>query len=77
MDLATESGGRVFLADDTDEGVDGDLRAVEEDMRNQYRLVYRPAELKRDGAFHRIELRVPERVNSVVGVRSGYYAPGR
>ena len=76
-DLATESGGRVFRADDTEEGIDRDLRAIEKDLRSQYRLVYRPAELKRDGSFHRIELTAPERENSVVAVRSGYYAPVR
>jgi hypothetical protein len=52
------------------------LFGVEADLRNQYRLVYRPAELKHDGSFHRIELKAPDRVDSL-HVRSGYYAPVR
>jgi hypothetical protein len=43
-------------------------------MRNQYRIAYKPAELKHDGAFHEIELVGPDRVKSIT-VRSGYYAP--
>jgi Ca-activated chloride channel family protein len=30
--------------------------------------------LKHDGSFHRVELKAPERVDSII-VRSGYYAP--
>jgi hypothetical protein len=56
--------------------VSEDLRVIEADLRNQYRLYYNPAELKHDGAFHRIELQTPERVEKVV-IRSGYYAPVR
>jgi VWFA-related protein len=73
-ELALESGGRVFHEDDSAAAIDDDLRTIEADLRNQYRLVYRPAELTHDGSFHRIELKAPERVDSV-RVRSGYYAP--
>jgi Ca-activated chloride channel family protein len=73
--LASQTGGRVFEHDETEAGVDKALRTIEADLRNQYRLVYRPAELKQDGSFHRVELKTPERVESIM-VRSGYYAPG-
>jgi Ca-activated chloride channel family protein len=75
-ELAAQTGGRVFFDDDSEEIIDNDLHTIEADLRNQYRLVYKPAELKRDGSYHRIELKGPERVDSIV-VRSGYYAPGR
>jgi VWFA-related protein len=75
-DLASQSGGRVFNANDSDAEIDNDLRIIEANLRNQYRLVYRPTGLAHDGSFHRIELRVPERVDSLV-IRSGYYAPFR
>jgi Ca-activated chloride channel family protein len=75
-DLTSQSGGRVFLADDTEEGIWNDLQAIESEIRNQYRLVYNPANLKHDGAFHQIELQPPDRV-SHIEVRSGYYAPVR
>jgi VWFA-related protein len=73
-DLASKSGGRVFSDDDSDAAIYSDLRIIEETLRNQYRLVYKPAELKRDGSFHRIELKAPRRVDSIT-IRAGYYAP--
>lgn len=76
VDLTEQTGGRVFHDDDSEAAVYADLRVIEGEMRNQYRLVYKPAELAHDGAFHRIELRLPERVDTVT-VRTGYYAPGR
>lgn len=73
-DLASESGGRVFFDDDSEAKINDDLHIIEADLRNQYRLVYKPAELKPDGSFHRIEVKAPERVDSIT-IRSGYYAP--
>jgi VWFA-related protein len=75
-ELASKSGGRVFYDDDSDAAIYNDLRMIEADLRNQYRLVYKPAELTHDGSFHRIELKAPERVESIV-VRGGYFAPAR
>lgn len=73
-DLTSKTGGRVFLADDTEDAIWKDLKTIELEIRNQYRLVYDPANLKRDGSFHEIELQPPDRVSSIE-VRSGYYAP--
>jgi Ca-activated chloride channel family protein len=73
-ELASESGGRVFHDNGSPAGISIDLRTIESNLRNQYRLVYKPAELKHDGSFHRVELKGPERVDSII-VRSGYYAP--
>ena len=72
--LASQTGGRVFKNEGSDEAIYDDLRTIEADLRDQYRLVYKPAELKHDGSFHRIKLKGPERVESLE-VRSGYYAP--
>jgi Ca-activated chloride channel homolog len=73
-ELALKSGGRVFKAIDTEDTIWQDLRVIESESRNQYRLVYDPASLKHDGSFHRIALLPPDRVSSI-SVRSGYYAP--
>jgi Ca-activated chloride channel homolog len=54
--------------------IDADLHLIEADLRNQYRLVYNPTQIKPDGSFHRIALLGPNRVDSIT-VRSGYYAP--
>jgi VWFA-related protein len=73
-ELASKSGGRVFYDDDSDAAIYSDLQIIEANLRNQYRLVYTPAELKRDGSFHRVELKAPQRVGSIA-IRAGYYAP--
>jgi Ca-activated chloride channel family protein len=73
-ELTSETGGRVFEDDDSQAEIDNDLRTIEANVRDQYRLVYRPAELKHDGCFHRITLETPDRVGRVT-IRSGYYAP--
>ena len=71
-ELAAETGGRVFHDDDSEAAIYNDLRTIEADLRNQYRLIYNPAELKHDSSFRRIELRAPERVETI-NIRSGYY----
>jgi Ca-activated chloride channel homolog len=72
--LASQTGGRVFKNESSDEEIYDDLRTIEADLHDQYRLVYEPAELKPDGSFHSIKLKGPARVESIV-VRAGYYAP--
>ncbi|MGA7244164.1 MAG: VWA domain-containing protein [Terracidiphilus sp.] len=72
-ELATNTGGRVFPADDTPGAIWNELKTIESEMRNKYRLVYTPANLKRDGSFHSIELQLPDRVDHF-DVRSGYFA---
>jgi VWFA-related protein len=74
MEITSESGGRIFHEDDSEAQIDDDLKIIEAERRSQYRLIYRRAELKRDGSFHRIDLEAFGRANSIV-TRSGYYAP--
>jgi len=73
-ELASKTGGRVFRDNDSPAGTYDDLRSIETDLRNQYRVIYTPPEVKHDGSFHRIELKMPDRVDGLI-VRSGYYAP--
>ena len=73
-ELAGKTGGRVFMMDDSPDAIDSDLKTIESEARNQYRLVYAPEGLKPDGSFHRIELQLPDRVKRFE-VRAGYYAP--
>jgi VWFA-related protein len=71
-ELAEKTGGRVFYEQD-DEGRLNDLREMEGEVRNQYQLVYKPAELKPDGSFHPVKIVCPKRVVRL-HLRSGYYA---
>jgi VWFA-related protein len=73
-ELAAKTGGRVFHDSGSEAEIYEDLRTIEADLRNQYRLVYKAASLRHDGSFHRIELKAPKRVDRIT-VRSGYYAP--
>lgn len=73
-ELLAKTGGQVFLADDSDEAIWNDLKTIEAEMRNQYRLVYNPADFKHDGAFHEIQIQPPDRV-SRIRIRTGYFAP--
>lgn len=73
--LASGTGGRVFNKDDSG-GTTRDLRLIETDLRNQYRIIYKPADLKPDGSFHKVELKGSGRVVDIA-TRSGYYAPNR
>ena len=72
--LATQTGGALFHDDASAPDISIDLRTIEASLRNQYRLVFRPASLAHDGAFHPIVLATPDRVATLT-IRSGYYAP--
>ena len=70
--LTTQTGGIIFF-NQPPKDVSDDLRIINANLRTQYRLVYKPQRLKRDGSFHRIKLDSPTR-GGVITVRSGYYA---
>jgi VWFA-related protein len=72
--LASLTGGRVFPADGSPQDIEEDLEIIRANLRNQYRIVYNPADLQPDGSFHQIVLLTPDRV-ARVQARSGYYAP--
>ena len=74
IEMAAQTGGRVFQNPASDTETETDLRLIEADLRNQYRLVYNPAQIRPDGSFHRIDLLGPDRAGTIT-VRSGYYAP--
>jgi Ca-activated chloride channel family protein len=72
-DLASNTGGRVFPGNESSDAIWNDLKTIESEMRNQYRIVYTPANVRHDGKFHSIELQMPDRVYQFK-VRSGYFA---
>jgi Ca-activated chloride channel family protein len=74
--LTSQTGGRLFHLDDSEVEIRKDLNTIELDLRNQYWMVYRPAELRHDGRFHQIYLGISGPLDKVtIDVRSGYYAP--
>jgi Ca-activated chloride channel family protein len=73
--LTSQTGGRLFHLDDSEGEIFKDLNTIESDLRNQYWMVYRPAELRHDGRFHQIYVGISGPYKVTIDVRSGYYAP--
>jgi VWFA-related protein len=71
--LAADTGG--FLVENAND-LRGGLREFLADTETYYVLAYEPANTSRDGAFRRIEVRLPGLPGLKVRTRSGYFAPG-
>lgn len=71
--LATSTGGRLLPAR-SERDLPKAFSRLEEELRSQYALAYRPADLESDGRFRKIKLRPLQR-GLRVHTRSGYYAP--
>jgi hypothetical protein len=52
----------------------GSFHDIEEELRSQYSLAYRPADFKLDGAFRSIYLVALDR-RFMVRAKKGYFAP--
>jgi len=77
-DLSRQSGGRLFEIEDINElpGVAGRIGMA---LRNQYVLGYVPAEPRRDGKYHKVQVKVERPVGVPplrASFRAGYVAPG-
>jgi Ca-activated chloride channel homolog len=76
-DLAEATGGEARFPRSLDE-VESTCQQIARDIRNQYTLVYRPTNLKKDGTFRniRVEAVSPHSKRKlVVRTRPGYFAP--
>lgn len=71
--LAHYTGGRAFFPYKMND-ITKAFSSIEEELRSQYSLAYKPAELAADGRYHSIEIIA---LNKKVHVRArpGYYAP--
>jgi len=71
--LAEQTGGSAFypnkLADIT-----GYFKNIQEELRSQYLLVYRPPDFNNDGSFHAIQV-MPRNRTYLVRAKRGYFAP--
>jgi VWFA-related protein len=74
-EISKASGGSVFFPNNPDE-VLSVATAIANDIRNQYVIAYTPTNLKKDGSFRRVEIKVevPRRGKLNVRARTGYYA---
>jgi VWFA-related protein len=71
--LAADTGG--FLVDNSND-LHAGLKRMLEDTETYYVLAYEPTNMKRDGAFRHIEVRLPGQRDVKVRARAGYFAPG-
>ncbi|HWP85686.1 MAG TPA: VWA domain-containing protein, partial [Terriglobia bacterium] len=75
QEISRASGGAVFFPESPDE-VLAIATDIANDIRNQYVIAYTPSNLKKDGSFRRVEVRVnaPRYGRLNVRTRAGYYA---
>jgi VWFA-related protein len=71
--LAQATGGVAFFPRKLEE-MAGYFRSIQQELRSQYQLVYRPADFLDNGSFHAIVLQAHDR-NDLVRVKRGYFAP--
>jgi VWFA-related protein len=71
--MAEATGGRAFFPKNI-EDMPVSFEAIQDELRSQYALVYKPADFKDDGAFRTIYLYCSDR-RYVVRALKGYFAP--
>ena len=76
-ELCEETGGRMFRVDDLSEMSDI-AEKISTELRNQYVIGYTPKELRRDGKWRKVKVKLnpPQGLPPLtVHARTGYYAP--
>ena len=73
--IAEATGGRVFFPFRL-EDVANDFSAIQDELRSQYAIAYKPAAFVSDGRFRAIEISTLEKKYKVRS-RKGYYAPAK
>ena len=71
--LSQETGGRVFFVDDVSQ-LPAIYQLIADELANQYTIGYTPKNLRRDGAWRAIVVKV-DRPNTVARTKRGYFAP--
>jgi VWFA-related protein len=70
--MSEETGGRVFKVDRTHTLQDA-FTQLQDEMRSQYAIGWTPANDRKDGSYHKLELRLADK-NLKIQARKGYYA---
>ncbi len=74
--IADATGGRPFFPFQIRD-VANAFAEIQDELRSQYAISYKPADLKADGHYRTIEIVANDRKNLRVRSRRGWYAPGR
>jgi len=78
-DICEMTGGRMFRVSDVGDMEDIATR-ISAELRNQYVIGYRPSEMKKDGNWRKLKVRLvppPGLPTLTVHFRQGYYAPAQ
>jgi len=72
--IADATGGRAFFPFQLNDVANAFVE-IQDELRSQYALSYRPAEFRADGRYHTIEILAQNHKGLRVRSRRGYYAP--
>ncbi|MDP9114698.1 MAG: VWA domain-containing protein [Acidobacteriota bacterium] len=70
--MSSETGGQVFKVD-RGHTLDEIFKELQDEMRSQYAITYQPPNPKRDGTYHKIEIKLANK-DYKPQARKGYYA---
>ena len=74
MRLAESTGGRSFAPFKIEEVTDA-FKEIQDELRSQYAVSYKPADFKADGHFRTIAISDVTNKKLFIRARRGYYAP--
>jgi VWFA-related protein len=74
--IADATGGRAFFPFQIRD-VANAFAEIQDELRSQYAVSYKPANFKADGHYRTIEIVANDRKNFRVRARRGYYAPAQ
>ena len=74
--IASATGGRAFFPFQIRDVAD-DFAVIQDELRSQYALSYKPADFTFDGRYRTIEILAQNHKNLHVRARRGYYAPAQ
>jgi len=74
MRYAEATGGRVFFPLRLEE-VANAFNEIQDELRSQYVIAYKPQNFEQDGRYRAISIDAPRRQNVKIRARKGYYAP--
>jgi len=70
--MSSETGGQVFHVD-RNHSLDDIFKELQDEMRSQYAITYQPPNPKRDGTYHKIDIKLANK-DYKPQARKGYYA---
>jgi VWFA-related protein len=74
--IADATGGRAFFPFQITD-VSNAFAEIQDELRSQYAVAYKPADFKADGHYHSIEIVAVNKKSLKVRSRKGYYAPNQ